>query len=126
MVRPSMRGGVPVFSRPCGSFSSFSRADSDTAGGSPGPAGGVVVQADVDLAVQESAGRQHHGARAEADADLRDGADHPVALDHQVVHGLLEQREVGLVLQPAADRRLVEDAVGLGPGGAHRRALAES
>ena len=35
MVRPSMRGGVPVFSRPCGSFSSFSRADSETAGGSP-------------------------------------------------------------------------------------------
>ena len=29
------RGGVPVFSRPCGSFSSFKRADNDTAGGSP-------------------------------------------------------------------------------------------
>ncbi len=35
MLRPSMRGGVPVFSRPCGSFSSFRRADSVTAGGSP-------------------------------------------------------------------------------------------
>ena len=35
IVRPSMRGGVPVFSRPCGSSSSFSRADNDTAGGSP-------------------------------------------------------------------------------------------
>ena len=35
IVRPSMRGGVPVFNRPCGSFSSFSRALSDTAGGSP-------------------------------------------------------------------------------------------
>jgi hypothetical protein len=33
--RPSMRGGVPVFSRPCGSFSSFRRADRLTAGGSP-------------------------------------------------------------------------------------------
>jgi hypothetical protein len=53
----------------------------------------------VDLAVQESAGRQHDGAAAEADADLRDGADHAVALDHQVVDGLLEQRQVGLVLQ---------------------------
>jgi hypothetical protein len=33
--RPSSRGGVPVFSRPCGSFSSFNRADRLTAGGSP-------------------------------------------------------------------------------------------
>ena len=33
--RPSMRGGVPVFRRPCGSFSSFRRADRLTAGGSP-------------------------------------------------------------------------------------------
>ena len=87
------------------------------------PAGLVVVEPDVDAAVQESAGRQHHGARAEANADLRHGADHAVALDHQVIDGLLEQREVGLVFQPAADRRLVEDAVGLRPGGAHRRTL---
>ena len=40
MVRPSMRGGVPVFSRPCGSFSSLSRAASEIDGGSPArPAG---------------------------------------------------------------------------------------
>ena len=35
MLRPSSRGGVPVLSRPCGSFSSFSRADSVAADGSP-------------------------------------------------------------------------------------------
>jgi hypothetical protein len=35
MLRPSMRGGVPVLRRPWGSFSSFRRADSVTAGGSP-------------------------------------------------------------------------------------------
>ncbi len=35
MLRPSMRGGVPVFSRPWGSRSSLSRAESVTAGGSP-------------------------------------------------------------------------------------------
>ena len=33
--------------------------------------------------------------------------------------------QVGLVLQPPADGRLVQDAVGLGPRRAHRRALAE-
>jgi len=36
---------------------------------------------------------------------------------------LLEQPEVGLVLQHLADRRLVQDAVGLGTCGAHGRAL---
>ena len=35
MLRPSMRGGVPVFRRPCGSFNSFRRADREIAGGSP-------------------------------------------------------------------------------------------
>ena len=46
----------------------------------------------MDAAVEEGAGRQHHRARAERDAHLRDGAHHPVALDHQVVDRLLEQR----------------------------------
>ena len=89
-----------------------------------GAAGGVVLQADVHPAVEEGAGGQHHRLAAEGDARLRDRAHHAVALDHQVVHRLLEQPQVGLVLQPVADRRLVEDAVGLGAGGAHRRALA--
>jgi hypothetical protein len=77
----------------------------------------------MDLAVQESPGRQHHGARAELDADLRDGAHHAVALDHQVIDGLLEKPQIGLVLQLAANRCLIKNAVGLRPGGAHGRAL---
>ncbi len=84
----------------------------------------VVVQAHMDAAVQEGAGGQHHRPGPESDADLRDGAHHPVALYHQVVHGLLEQLQVGLVLQPPADCGLVQNAVGLGPGGTHCRALA--
>ncbi|MNV68418.1 hypothetical protein D3C71_1612670 [compost metagenome] len=51
----------------------------------------VVVQSDMDLAVEESAGREHHGARAKADADLGHGADHAVAFDHEVIDSLLEQ-----------------------------------
>jgi hypothetical protein len=77
----------------------------------------------MDLAVEERARRQHHGARTETDAHLRHGAHHPVAFDHQVVHRLLEQPQVRLVLQHAADGGFVEDAVGLGAGGAHGRAL---
>ena len=84
----------------------------------------VVVEPDVDAPVQKGAGRQHHRAAAEGDAHLRDGADHVPALQQQVVHRLLEQPQVRLVLQPAADGGLVQHAVGLRPGGAHRRALA--
>ena len=57
----------------------------------PSAAGRVVVQAHMDLAVQKGAGRQHHSTASELDADLRDGADHPVSFNHQVIHRLLEQ-----------------------------------
>ncbi|MCY1223852.1 hypothetical protein D9M72_359920 [compost metagenome] len=89
-----------------------------------GAAAGVVVQPDVDLAVQEGAGGQHHRAGAEGDADLRHGADDAVALHYQVVNGLLEQHQVRLVLQPRTDRLAVQHAVRLGARGAYRRALA--
>ena len=77
----------------------------------------------MDLPVEEGARREHHGAAAEADTHLRHSAHHPVAFHHQVVHRLLEQPQVGLVLQHAADGGLVENAVGLCPRGAHGRAL---
>jgi hypothetical protein len=83
----------------------------------------VVLQADVDLPVEESTGGQHHGAGQELQADLGDGADHAVALHHQVVDRLLEQPQVRLVFQARTDRLLVQDTVGLGAGGAHGRAL---
>ncbi len=44
-------------------------------------------------------------------------------VEHQIIHRLLEQREVGLVFQPLANRRLVQQPVGLRTGGAHRRTL---
>ena len=60
----------------------------------------------------------------EGEADLGHDARHAVALDEQVIDGLLEQREVGLVLEPVPDGALVQDAVGLGARGPHRRTLA--
>ena len=93
-----------------------------------GAAGAVVLQADVDAAIQKGAGGQHHRLGAEADAHLRDSPHDPLlaaaGFHQQVVHRLLEQPQVRLVLQPLADRCLVQDAVGLGPRGAHGRALA--
>jgi hypothetical protein len=78
----------------------------------------------VDQPVEEGAGGEHHGGRFEAQADLGDDAGDPVADHGEVVHGLLEQPQVGLVLEAAADRGLVEHPVGLGAGGTHGRALA--
>jgi hypothetical protein len=77
----------------------------------------------MDLAVEEGARRQHHRARAKSDAHLRNGTHHAIALNHQVIHGLLEQPEVGLVLQHAADGGLVQNAVSLRARGAHGRPL---
>ncbi len=95
MVRPSIRGGVPVFNRPCGSASSFSRRASD----------------------------HHDRAGAEPDARLRHRADHALALpgrfDHQVIDRLLEQPQIRLVFEPGADGLLVEQTIGLRAGGAH-------
>ena len=56
-LRPSSRGGVPVFRRPCGSFSSFRRADSDHGRRVARPARRIVVQPHMDLAVQKRACR---------------------------------------------------------------------
>ncbi len=63
-------------------------------------------------------------ARLEANAELGHDAADPVSLQRQVIHRLLEQGQIGLVFQTSADRLPVEHTIGLGPGGAHRRALA--
>ena len=114
---------MPVFSRPCGSFSSFRRADSVTAGGSPARPAGVTVEADVDLAIEKRARGQDHAARSKRMPTCVTAPAIPVAFHDQVVARPLEEPEVRLVLQAAPDRRLVEDPVGLGARRPHRRAL---
>ena len=79
----------------------------------PGTAGGVAPEADVDQAGKESPGGQHDGARPKFDAQLRAHADHAPALDQDVVYGLLEEQQVGLALEPPADRVPIKHAVGL-------------
>ena len=69
-MRPSMRGGVPVFSRPCGSFNSFSRADRRDRRRIARAAGAVVLQPDVDPAIEKGACRQHHGSFRESERPL--------------------------------------------------------
>ena len=84
----------------------------------------VVLQADVNPSAQEGAHGEHHRLGVEFQAHLGDHAGDPVAVHDEIIHGLLEDIQIGLVLQGLAHDGLVQDAVRLAAGGAHRRALA--
>ena len=84
----------------------------------------MALEADVNSAAQKGADGQHDGARAKFDAALGDHAHHPIAFDLQIGRFLLEQRQIRLGLEHAADGALVELPVGLRTRGAHRRSLA--
>ena len=93
-------------------------------GGIAGAAARVVHLADVNLAVQERADRQHDGLGRYFHAGLRDDTAHTRTLEQQAVDVLLQQREIRLGIEQLADRPLVERAVGLGARRAHGRAFA--
>ena len=105
MVRPSMRGGVPVLRRPTGSFE-FAQPRAEALRRRIAGAAGLVVAASPTWicpdrnvpAVSTTA------SASNSQPDLRDDARDPVAVEQQVVDRLLEQREVRLVLEAAADR----------------------
>jgi hypothetical protein len=123
MLRPSSRGGVPglkAADRQPDFLEALGQRDRRRVAEAAGP---VVRQADMDQAIEEGAGGQHHGGRLEADAELRHHPADPVTAEDQVVRRLLKQRQVVLVFEAAADRLLVELPVGLGAGGPYRRAL---
>ncbi len=87
-------------------------------------AGLVAREADVDQPTEECPGGEHHGRRVEAQADGRDGARDPLALDDQVIDRGLEDAQVGLRLEATPDGGPIEDAVGLGARGPDRGPLA--
>ena len=76
------------------------------------------------LAIQEGARGEHDGLGPEPDAQLRDDTHHTVALQQQVIHRLLEEGQIGLVLQCLADSLAIQDTVCLGARGSNRGALA--
>jgi alkyl hydroperoxide reductase subunit AhpC len=85
---------------------------------------GVVRQADVNQPVEESAGGQDDGARSKAHPELGHHAGDAIAVEHQVVTGLREERQIRLVLEAAANRLPIQHAICLRTRRAHRRALA--
>ena len=74
---------------------------------------GVLRLADMDLAGQEGAGREHHRRRIEAKAGIGDRATHGIALDDEIVDGGLEHSEVGLVLHHVADVAAIQRTIRL-------------
>ena len=119
-----MRGGVPVFKRPTAKPEVAQAACEADRRGIAGAAARVIDLADVDLAVEERADRQHDGLGRDAHAGLRDDAAHSRAVEQQAVDVLLQQREIRLGIEQLADGALVERAIGLGARRAHGRALA--
>ncbi len=89
-----------------------------------GAAAGVAFEADVNAAAEERADGQHDAARGKLDAAQGDAADDAVIRQAQVGDLLLEEPQVRLRLESPAHGALVELAVGLRAGRAHRRSLA--
>ncbi len=119
-VEPGRRAGLEAADRQPDFLEAFGQRNRRRITEAPGA---VVRQADMDQAIEEGAGGEHHGGRLEADAELRHDPGHPVTAEDQVVRRLLEQRQVRLVFEAPADRLLVELPVGLGAGGPYRWAF---
>ena len=84
---------------------------------------GRLRQADVNLAVEKSPRRQHHGLCHETQPMFGHRPAHSAVFDNQIVATLREQREIRLVFKEMADRLPVMRPVGLHARGAHRRAF---
>ncbi len=78
----------------------------------------------MDLAVQESTDGQYHCLGAEFQAHLGDGAHYAIVFDDQILNGLLEDHQVGLVLQRGTDRLAIQYAIRLSARGANGWAFA--
>ena len=76
------------------------------------------------LAIQESARGEHDGLGPELDAQLRDDTHHTVTFQQKVVHRLLEEGQIGLILQRLPNGLAIQDTVCLGARGPNRGALA--
>jgi hypothetical protein len=90
----------------------------------PHATAGIVGQTDMNQAVEEGAGSQHHRARSKAHSQLGHHTGDMVAIEHQIVTCLREDRQIGLVLDATADRLSIQHAICLRTRRAHGRPLA--
>ena len=89
----------------------------------PGAAPFVVFHADVDQTIEEGANGQYDRLAADADPALGDDTGDTIPVHDQIVAGLLEDLQVRVVLQGLTHHCLVQQAISLGTGSPHRRAL---
>ena len=122
-MRPSMRGGVPVLSRPTANGSSRSVSASFCAGGSPArPAACCVSPTWILPARNVPAVSTTAAARNSSPLCVRTPTARPPSTISDVDR-LLEQREVRLRLNPTPNGRFVQNPVGLATRRAHGRTL---
>jgi len=86
----------------------------------PGAAALVVFHPDVDQAVQEGPDRKHDGLATDADPALGDDTGNTIPVHDQIITGLLEDLQVGIVLQHLANNGFVEQSIRLSTGGSYR------
>ena len=97
-MRASSRGQVPVLRRPIGNPSSASCSLRAHRGEVAGAAGGIILEPDMDQALQESSGREDDRRRLEDLADLRlDAADCAVFDDQPLDARLADLQIRGVV-----------------------------
>jgi hypothetical protein len=77
----------------------------------------------VDQSGEEGAGSEDDGLRSKTNPELGHHADDSIALDEDVVDGLLEERKLRLMLETLPDSLAVERAVRLRACGAYRWAF---
>ncbi len=125
MVRPSSRGGVPVFKRPSAKPSRSSVLESPMAGASPTRPAGNLLFADMNEPAQKRAGGQNHRAAAEIS---RPSASLTPQTRPLSIRRSSASASITLQIRRCANRglhrRRIELAVGLGARTAHGRAFA--
>lgn len=88
----------------------------------------MLLESDMDSAIEKRTRSEYHCAGREPNAALRLHAGDLAAvrsgLGDKIIDRLLEEEKVRLGFEPAANRLTVKDSVGLRTGSLHRRALA--
>src|SRR5690554_12073 len=84
----------------------------------------MLLQTNVQLAVEEGARGQYHLASGKLKAHLGNYTGHLIGFYDQVIDSLLEYPQVGLVFEYFANSGTVQLAISLGPGGSDRRSFA--
>ena len=77
----------------------------------------------MDFAIQKSTRRQHHSSGLKLQADLRNRTAHSITFQQQIFNRLLENTQIGLVLETRSNGLAVQNTVCLRTGSPHSRAF---